>query len=292
VTDKLYTGQQQETEIGLDYYSSRFYDPVIAHFVKTDSVISNPGDSKSFDRYSYVSDNPIRYNDPSGHRFSDNVDPIEKRIITDTYLKNSGTLPTSSTSYIPPVVSWIYNQMVNNAQSQTVVAIHHLLNDGYPNGVASAFVMWTLKVYTGRPWDQKGEIQDLYKMAGSRTDYLTIGDRQYHYDIWSNIHYGYVGMAAGFSEQDLLNGAGAARIGATFFSVTNKYGPLGLIDGKFSIQPRAGVTGLKAYDQAPDSAAIQIGIDLYKQYGLDLKPEDILTAVENSNELHTKPLGE
>jgi RHS repeat-associated protein len=39
VTDKLYTGQQQEVEIGLSYYIARFYDPVIAHFIQADSVI-------------------------------------------------------------------------------------------------------------------------------------------------------------------------------------------------------------------------------------------------------------
>ena len=39
VTDKLYTGQQQEVEIGLSYYIARWYDPAIAHFIQADSVI-------------------------------------------------------------------------------------------------------------------------------------------------------------------------------------------------------------------------------------------------------------
>ncbi len=70
VTDKLYTGQQQETEIGLSYYIARFYDPVIAHFIQPDSLIPQASASASYDRYGYVVYNPINKNDPTGHCFS------------------------------------------------------------------------------------------------------------------------------------------------------------------------------------------------------------------------------
>jgi RHS repeat-associated protein len=71
VTDKKYTGQQQESEIGLDYYVARFYDPVTAHFIQADMVISNPFSSLGWNRYSYVINNPIRYTDPSGRKQCD-----------------------------------------------------------------------------------------------------------------------------------------------------------------------------------------------------------------------------
>jgi RHS repeat-associated protein len=67
ITDKLYTGQQQEGEIGLSYYIARFYDPVIAHFIQPDSLIPQAGASASYNRYAYVNGNPINFNDPSGH---------------------------------------------------------------------------------------------------------------------------------------------------------------------------------------------------------------------------------
>ncbi len=70
VTDKLYTGQQQEVEIGLSYYIARFYDPVIAHFIQPDSLIPQASASASYDRYGYVVYNPINKNDPTGHCFS------------------------------------------------------------------------------------------------------------------------------------------------------------------------------------------------------------------------------
>ena len=63
-----YTGQlDMQGSIGLDYYVARFYDPQLARFAQADSLVPEPGKSVSFDRYAYVSNNPIRYNDPSGH---------------------------------------------------------------------------------------------------------------------------------------------------------------------------------------------------------------------------------
>ncbi len=77
VTDKLYTGQQQETEIGLDYYIARFYDPVIGHFIQPDSLIPQASASASYDRYAYVNGNPVNFNDPSGHAMADYALGIE-----------------------------------------------------------------------------------------------------------------------------------------------------------------------------------------------------------------------
>ena len=39
-----------------------------------------------------------------------------------------------------------------------------------------------------------------------------LGGFNYYHDIWSNIHYGYVGTAAGFTESELLDGAGLKQI--------------------------------------------------------------------------------
>ena len=39
----------------------------MGRFIQADSIIPVAGDSKSFDRYSYVNYNPIKYNDPTGH---------------------------------------------------------------------------------------------------------------------------------------------------------------------------------------------------------------------------------
>ncbi|HAV77140.1 MAG TPA: hypothetical protein DCX53_07285 [Anaerolineae bacterium] len=44
------------------------------HFIQPDSIISNPSDPQSWNRYSYVQNDPIRYSDPTGHRICDDID--------------------------------------------------------------------------------------------------------------------------------------------------------------------------------------------------------------------------
>jgi RHS repeat-associated protein len=66
-TSFKYTGQRQESGIGLYFYGARWYDPALGRFIQPDSIVPDPGDAKSFDRYAYVLNNPLRYSDPTGH---------------------------------------------------------------------------------------------------------------------------------------------------------------------------------------------------------------------------------
>jgi RHS repeat-associated protein len=66
-TKYRYTGQLAQAELGLDYYVARWYDPLLGHFTSADTIIPEPGKASAFDRYAYVSNNPIRMIDPSGH---------------------------------------------------------------------------------------------------------------------------------------------------------------------------------------------------------------------------------
>jgi RHS repeat-associated protein len=66
-TSFKYTGQRQESGIGLYYYGARWYDPALGRFTQPDTLVPNPGDAKAFDRYAYVLNNPLRYQDPTGH---------------------------------------------------------------------------------------------------------------------------------------------------------------------------------------------------------------------------------
>ena len=63
-----YTSQlDMQGSIGLDYYVARFYDPQLARFAQADTLVPEPKSTLFFDRYAYVKNNPILYNDPTGH---------------------------------------------------------------------------------------------------------------------------------------------------------------------------------------------------------------------------------
>ncbi|MBU0493168.1 MAG: hypothetical protein KKA73_26840, partial [Chloroflexi bacterium] len=66
-TARRFTGQLEESTIGLYDYGARFYDPLLGRFVSADTVVPEPGNPQAFNRYSYVLNNPLRYTDPSGH---------------------------------------------------------------------------------------------------------------------------------------------------------------------------------------------------------------------------------
>lgn len=69
MVNRGYTGHEQVEEIGLIHMNARMYDATLGRFISADSFIQAPSNSQSFNRYSYVQNNPMKYTDPSGHFF-------------------------------------------------------------------------------------------------------------------------------------------------------------------------------------------------------------------------------
>ncbi len=67
VTKRGYTGHEALDEVGLIHMNGRIYDPFMARFVQADSIVQDPTNSQSLNRYSYVWNNPLNATDPSGH---------------------------------------------------------------------------------------------------------------------------------------------------------------------------------------------------------------------------------
>ena len=65
-TDFAFTGQRSISMLSIMDYNARFYDPGIGRFVQPDSIV--PGGPQTLNRYTYASNSPIVFNDPSGHK--------------------------------------------------------------------------------------------------------------------------------------------------------------------------------------------------------------------------------
>jgi RHS repeat-associated protein len=68
LTDKLFTGQREMTELGIYHYGARFYSPYLNHMTQPDTIVPDPANPQAWNRYAYSFNNPLRYTDPTGHK--------------------------------------------------------------------------------------------------------------------------------------------------------------------------------------------------------------------------------
>lgn len=72
-----FTGQEIDSESGIQYYGGRYYNQLLSRFISPDPFVQQPDDPQNLNRYSYVINNPQNYTDPSGYDF----DPLELAFI-------------------------------------------------------------------------------------------------------------------------------------------------------------------------------------------------------------------
>jgi len=66
-TQRRFTGQRKDSGSGLLYYGARWYDPTVGRFLQADTIVPQPGNPQSLNRYSYVGNQPTVSIDPPGH---------------------------------------------------------------------------------------------------------------------------------------------------------------------------------------------------------------------------------
>ncbi len=211
--------------------------------------------------YAYVRNNPVNQVDPTG--------------------LNGDSVPE-----IPAVATYIRWRMQREAQSPALMTIWWLnwqnrSVPGVQSGLAKldAFLVFGWMVQQDGPWDPKPYI----RTHGEPQYSHRIGEWWYYYDIWGNIMFGYLGTAAGFSESELLEGAGLEQIGSDL-----RYCVRDLLRGEPCTLPcrERGVTGLKAWDHRPDRVTAKIGIRLWKQHDINVQTHHIVDAIVDAGDRH------
>ncbi|WP_160060588.1 RHS repeat-associated core domain-containing protein [Psychromonas sp. L1A2] len=66
ITNRGFTGHEHIEEVGLIHMNGRIYDQTLGRFMSADPEIQAPFMTNSFNRYSYVMNNPLKYTDPTG----------------------------------------------------------------------------------------------------------------------------------------------------------------------------------------------------------------------------------
>ena len=288
-TDRTFTGQKSDAT-GLMYYNARYYDPALGTFISPDTLIPDSNRVIDHNRFAYARANPLRYSDPSGNIPSDLPDspkgtpPGADPWVVDLYWKNRwynargwGYSHGHWSRPIRPIfedmeilheviredlVGWLIREMKGNIEDERLKKIaklneiygklHKVGLGGFPGPLAikgEALRRWAALVKQRAPWDYKGHIGE----ATGRTYYNSYGLVSYYYDVWANINYGYAGRAAGFTQKELLRGAGMGQL---------------VSDLKNYHRPQHGKSS--NFDDPADQAAVWIGIALYDVYGADI----------------------
>ena len=99
-------------EMGIINMNGRIYDPLIGRFMSADPKIPNPRNLQSFNRYSYVRNNPLKLHDPSGFEDASYTDtgtscapPPPAPITNSPPTTSSGSPPTPPANTPPPAGS-------------------------------------------------------------------------------------------------------------------------------------------------------------------------------------------
>ncbi|WP_170113327.1 RHS repeat-associated core domain-containing protein [Ahniella affigens] len=69
-TTRGFTGHEHIDGVGLIHMNARIFDPELGRFLQADIVVEAPSNLQSWNRYTYVFNNPLSLTDPTG-RVSD-----------------------------------------------------------------------------------------------------------------------------------------------------------------------------------------------------------------------------
>jgi RHS repeat-associated protein len=124
VTRHGYTWHTALGAMGLNDMNGRIQDAVTGRFLSADPYVSSPGNTQAYNRYSYVMNNPLTYNDPSGYAASGAHGKTLPYNMTPT---TSGSINSVFTSSFIVSVSF-----VSSPSSTNMTTIH---TDPFPDSV-------------------------------------------------------------------------------------------------------------------------------------------------------------
>jgi RHS repeat-associated protein len=88
------SGKERDNETGLDYFGARYYSGAQGRFTSPDPMLNSgrPWDPRSWNRYSYVRNNPLVYTDPTGLYDLDNTCSASNKKCNENFRKSADDL--------------------------------------------------------------------------------------------------------------------------------------------------------------------------------------------------------
>ena len=166
-TDKGFTGHEHLDELGLIHMNGRVYDPNTARFMSADPIVQEHSSLQSFNRYSYVMNNPLIYTDPSGfswwgkqvNRFSDEMKRWERDFRHEIRRPNSLLGPSLR------IIGGAASLLCNGAYAACAAAVEAAV--GRAQGVTGSDLLRNAAV--------AGATAQSFKWAGDLNGYARLG---------------------------------------------------------------------------------------------------------------------
>ena len=204
-----YTGHHQLDQHKLVHMGGRVYDPSLGRFMSADLFVQSPYSSQSFNRYTYVSNNPMSRVDPTGYLdIPDNIDITGFRCPVCDQASSA-----ANNAYSSMYSNSLGSGSLGNMGSGTTFDPKNLLdtaNDYYgydssPEGLKATFGdgpdgVMEIKITVPREEKNgKGDYKNNLSDLGFDSKLL---------DDFGNWHFGVVAAAHGFNLEGSMYGAG------------------------------------------------------------------------------------
>jgi len=233
-TSYQFTGQRNDSSIGLYFYNARYYDPALGRFIQADTIVPSPGNPQSLNRYSYVLNAPLRYTDPTGHYWC----PAGSiHCIDDTPSPRSPSPDPNTRYYYSEKQGWFDRSHIGTGKPKDIIQqVKQFIADG--GGVVS--ILQDVRagpitlIYQGR-----------YQISGEARPEDAIGIAYGIYQDWSHRFEAWEGtMAFGrgkntsFAVEDLPSHHIGFYTAAYHVSVSDVLAALGGVEGTNAEPPR------------------------------------------------------
>jgi len=192
-------------------------DPEIGHFIQADTIMAGAGNVIAWNRYAYVSYNPLNYSDPNGHCLWYFILKIIAKGVHNTYqdIRNSPAIDSNNTP-LPTstdMTEWLVDRLNENRESDYAQTLTESFDNlRQTDEVIEGLELWVGLVQSEAEWDYKVEIGESGILKKTRLAIITLGGYSLYYQAIANINYGYMGGVVGLRKQLAMGGDGLYQI--------------------------------------------------------------------------------
>ena len=112
-TTRGYTGHEMVDSMGIIHMNGRINDPRLGRMLQADPFVQFAGNAQSYNRYSYVLNNPLKYNDPSGY-FSLNPTKLAKKAVENFGIGGGSHLLITGDLLTASIANWTDSRIASN----------------------------------------------------------------------------------------------------------------------------------------------------------------------------------